>query len=188
MARPSSLPNELIDLIFNEICDYKSVFSMTLVSKSCYDIFNRRLYEFIDLDHDKQLRTLALPQGERLPLTGPHPASLVKYLQLVFTRSSYMDMDLTEMEIQEDDTREELFRREAASVLNSVIQHGAILYSLVLRFPRIPLHEIISNVDSATFGELRALVLLVHYDILDSPNLDIFVSCQLFQKNCSFLP
>lgn len=173
MDRFSSLPNEILDLIAKEIPNYKSLFSLTLVSRNCYGVFNRGLYHSVSLDG--QLRTLALSQGQRLPLT--HPASFVKVLQIGFSRP--YDPEPTDTELQVESTREEVFKREAASVLKNLDQHAVTLRSLFLYFPQIPLHQVIRNVDSAVFGDLRDLVLLVQSDILNTPSLDIFVSSEV---------
>ncbi|KAE9409325.1 hypothetical protein BT96DRAFT_913479 [Gymnopus androsaceus JB14] len=94
MDRFSALPDEILDLISQEIQEHKSLFSLCLVSKNCYDVFNRRLYESVDSLHD-QIPTLTLSENERMPLKGPHPASFVETLTLKFNRE---DLDSEEME------------------------------------------------------------------------------------------
>ncbi|KAE9398266.1 hypothetical protein BT96DRAFT_38728 [Gymnopus androsaceus JB14] len=171
MDRFSALPNEILDLISGEVQDPKTLFYLSLVSKNCYHVFNRRLYESVKSE-DKQIDTVALLENERIPLIGPHPASFVKTLELTLLRL-YPASDMGEEERQEQETiRENSFRRQADSALNNVAKHAA-LRRLSLRFPKIHLHEVLGKLNSTKFGNLRQLVIRC---IVEQQSLDIFVS------------
>ncbi|KAE9398267.1 hypothetical protein BT96DRAFT_1020262 [Gymnopus androsaceus JB14] len=172
MDRFSALPDEILDLISGEVQEPRSLFYMSLVSKNCYHVFSRRLYESVK-SGDKQIDTLALLENERIPLTSPHPASFVKTLELEFFPLD-PEWDVEEKEWQEQETiRENLFKRQADSALNNVAKY-AILRRLSLRFPKIHLHKGLGKLNSIKLGHLRHLA--VRCLILEHQSLDIFES------------
>ncbi|KAE9391134.1 hypothetical protein BT96DRAFT_1001624 [Gymnopus androsaceus JB14] len=74
------LPNEIYLHILQGIPgDTRTLNALTQISKRCHDFFNSVLYENVPAT---ALRTLSLSEQDRLPLTGPHPASYVKKLSV----------------------------------------------------------------------------------------------------------
>ncbi|KAE9398259.1 hypothetical protein BT96DRAFT_920923 [Gymnopus androsaceus JB14] len=175
MDRFSALPDEILDLISGEVQEPRSLFYLSLVSKNCYHVFGRRLYESVK-SGDKQIDTVALLENERRPLTSPHPASFVKTLELEFFPLD-PEWDVEEKEWQEQETiRENLFKRQADSALKNVAKY-AVLRRLELDFPEINLHEVLKKLTLTKFGHLRQLV--IRCPIPERQSLELFESlCQ----------
>ncbi|KAE9398269.1 hypothetical protein BT96DRAFT_38687 [Gymnopus androsaceus JB14] len=128
MDRFSALPDEILDLISGEVQDYRSLFYLSLVSKNCYHVFSPRLYESVK-SGDRQLGTVASLENERVPLTGPHPASFVKNLELEFCPFYPLNPnpDLETKKWQEEETvRTNLFKKRAESALNNITKHAVL--------------------------------------------------------------
>lgn len=175
----NTFPPEILDLISQEIRDRRSLFSLSLVSKVFYEVFNRRLYEEVDSYSKGQMRTVALSQSERMPLCGPHPASFVKALQL--SSSGYYDdvddnVDDNDHREQENLQRTLSFRRQVISAWNNIANHHAVLRRLEVDFPRSDIdsfHEVLGvNWDQCSFLE----ELVIRCAILKKECLYVFVS------------
>lgn len=171
MDQFSALPDDIFYLIRNEIRDLKSLFCLSLVSRNFYEVFNCRLYERVRSDSEGQMHTIALSQSERVPLTGPHPASFVKTLQLLLR---YEPVDEEQYRAQKNVQRSS-FRREAILALNNIADHHAVLRRLEVYFPGsdIGLHEVFRS-NSIRFSHLKELV--IGYPMLKRECLDVFVS------------
>ncbi|KAE9388625.1 hypothetical protein BT96DRAFT_429203 [Gymnopus androsaceus JB14] len=172
----SVLPNEILDLFSTEIQERGSLFSLSLVSKNCYDLFNRRLYEFVCADRQirpDQIRTFALSQSERMPLIGPHPASFVKTLKLKFIQYEDMEGEEQTPTRLQGDIEEDLFRTQIIPALKNIAEHSG-LYRLELFFPNVSLDKGIKDQSSIVFGHLREII--IGCPIPNKKSLDIFES------------
>ena len=165
------LPIEILYLFSAKIEEPGTLFSLTLVSKNCYDVFNHHLYKFMCAHCficPSQIRTLALSPNERMPLIGPHPASFVKRLILKFIQTT-SDLD----EENEEESEEDLFRRQVILALNNIAEY-AVLCCLDLCFPEVPLDKGIKSQNPIVFGHLREIV--IECPIPNERSLEIFVS------------
>lgn len=158
-----ALPTEVLHLISGQIRDRGSLFSLVLVSKRFYILFNRCLYELVDLD--QQVLTLSLSERDRLPLTRPHPASFVKDLELIFCPPE--DSDDSDSEQEDGKHDEEMarprldgatLRKMASSAVENIINHQAAVRRLVFSSQGIALPQVFENTQLTKFNFLRELV------------------------------
>lgn len=158
----STLPNEVLDIVSEAIEAYRDLFSISLASRRCYSVFNRRLYEYSDItidDYSKKIATLALSDSDRVPLTGPHPASLVQHLELtIFLRSAEEDGKL-DWEMLE--TPPGLLR--ATLALRNIFKHRAALRDVTFLSDSVPLWKMFEEVDFSAadsgFGVLEEFII-----------------------------
>ncbi|KIK68443.1 hypothetical protein GYMLUDRAFT_35865 [Collybiopsis luxurians FD-317 M1] len=126
MASPfrfDSLPNEIYGLVHENLNDHKALLALVLVSKHCYAVFNRYLYEFAD---DSMLFTLALSDKDRLPLTKPHPASFVRDLSFVLFTSGEEAEAEDEVRIEADRNDEVKCEKQRKGPITSSLEFDTL--------------------------------------------------------------
>lgn len=161
----SRLPNEICHLIGEEIEYEDEIQALTLVSKSFYAVFNPFLYAVGD---ESMLETLGLSEKDRLPLTGPHPASFIRKISLTKDSiKSYERADGKQME--EAAARLDASRAQITAALQNIIIHAtAPLSYFDFVSPLISLSEAFGDAkDMSRFGSLK----------------DLKVACPFSEKN-----